>query len=431
MDEFCGGGGVSLGIEDALGQPVDVAINHDEQAIAVHQDNHPRTAHFRQDVWKVGSLEASRGRPVGLYWASPDCRFFSPARGAAPISKGVRVLPFSVVRRLHDLRPRVSIVENVPAIRDWGPLDAEGRRIQARRGETFKAWVRAIVRLGYDVDWRILDSSDYGAPTRRNRFILIARCDGQPIVWPEKTHGPGLLRPIDAASCIDWTDLGRSIFGRRKDLAVATQRRIAEGYRRFVVQTREPFIVPGAPAADDSHADACAAWIVKNYGGMVGHDVHRPLGAITGKDHHSLAVAYLTKLRGSCRHGQDVLEPMPTLTGGGTHVALTTAFLMAYYGTGVGQDMREPMRTLTTRDRMGLVTIHGAVYQPVDFRFRMLRSDELLRAQFGRLASRFSLDAAPTHAAKVQMIGQSVPPEMVSALVRANVGEPVLEEAAA
>ena len=475
VDLFAGGGGASTGIEMALGRPVDVAINHDEVAIAVHKRNHPGTRHFRSSVWEVKPQDATQGKPVGLLWASPDCRHFSNAKGDVPKSKKIRSLATVVIRWAKAVRPRVICLENVPEFQTWGPLSSKtGRPIPERKGETFRWFIRKLERFGYVVDWRILDASLYGAPTRRRRLFLVARCDGQPIVWPEPTHGPGRLPLRTAAECIDWSLPCPSIFARKRPLAAKTQWRIAEGLRRYVLENPQPFIVQvnhgklehrgqqldlplsTITAARRSHAIVTpilattrngerrgqrarahdlrepyrtitaqgsqgalvTAFLAKHFGGVVGHGVDRPASTITCRDHHSLAAATLVKLRGDC-HSSSVDAPAPTMTAGGTHLAEVRAFLVTYYSGGSkGQRVDRPLRTITTKDRLGLVTIAGTQYAIVDIGMRMLQPHELKLAQ--GFPADYDLGPAETKEDQVRLIGNSVPPHVAAAVVRAN-----------
>lgn len=526
VDLFAGGGGASTGLEAALGRPVDDAINHDPIALAVHKANHPGTRHWESDVWEVKPEDVAKGREVSILWASPDCTHFSVAKGDVPRSQKIRSLAEVVIRWARKVRPPVIFLENVAEFKGWGPLGKNGKPIKAKSGETFNRWKRKLERLGYKVEHRILDSSLYGAPTRRRRLFLIARCDGLSIVWPKATHGPGLLPVRTAAECIDWSLPCPSIFDRKKPLADKTMWRIAQGIRRFVLENPQPFIVKvnhgndertgrreysidqplttitakgrghavvtpflaatggpehgGAPqpgnqpmptvmptshrvvvaptliqtgygedtkrnggrgqaarvpgldkplgtlmAGGQKHA-LVAAFLAKHFGdragGWVGgQELCKPSGTITAKDHHSLAAATLVKLRGDC-NGSQLELPMPVLTAGGTHVAEVRAFLATYYSSGsVGQKMDAPLRTVTGKDRLGLITIEGTDYQIVDIGMRMLQPHELLRAQFGRFSFDYDLSAARTKAAQVRLIGNSVPPEVVEAVVRENV----------
>lgn len=439
VDLFAGGGGASVGIEAALGRPVDLAINHSATALAVHAANHPQTRHLTADIWEVRPEDAVGGRPVSVLWASPDCTHFSVAKGDVPRDHGIRSLAWVVVEWAKAVRPEVILLENVREFQGWGPLGDDGRPCRARMGETFREWRAALTALGYQVDHRILDASAYGAPTRRKRLFLVARRDGRPIRWPVPTHGPGRKPYHTAAECIDWTLPCPSIFERTRPLAEKTLWRIAQGIRRYVIEAAEPFVLKvnhgknefrgqsireplsTVTATQRGHA-LVSAFIAKHFGGVVGTDLRDPVSTVTARDHHSLAAATLLKLRGQC-HGASPAEPMPTVTAAGTHVAEVRAFLTAYYGCDrSGQPLTDPMRTLTTRDRLGLVTVHGVDYQIVDIGMRMLEPHELLAAQFGRFAADYDLSAAQTKTAKVRLIGNSVCPEVAEALVRANCG---------
>lgn len=226
VDSFAGGGGASTGIELATGRPVDIAINHDPDAILMHKTNHPRTEHIQASVWDVDPVEVCAGRPVGLLWASPDCKHFSKAKGGKPVDKNIRGLAWIVLRWAGTVRPRVIILENVEEFRSWGPV-RRGRPVKSKAGQTFTKWLEQLRDLGYDVEWCELVAADYGAPTTRKRFFLIARCDGRPIVWPEPTHAPadspetkaGLRKPWrSAAEIIDWSLPCPSIFDTRKEV---------------------------------------------------------------------------------------------------------------------------------------------------------------------------------------------------------------------
>ena len=234
-------------------RPVDVAINHAPHAIACHRANHPHTRHYCESVYDVDPVKATGGAPVGLLWASPDCKHFSKAKGGKPVSKNIRALAWVVHRWAAAVRPDVIILENVEEFQKWGPLKRDGRPDRGRLGEKFALWVEHLrTGLGYDVEWRELRACNYGTPTIRKRLFLVARCDGKPIVWPEVTHGPGLRPYHTAAECIDWSLPCHSIFltpvearkvGVRRPLAENTLRRIANGVRRFVIDAAEPFIV--------------------------------------------------------------------------------------------------------------------------------------------------------------------------------------------
>lgn len=479
VDNFAGGGGASTGIEAAFGRPVDIAVNHDREAIAMHMANHPHTRHYCESVWDVDPIKVTGGQPVGLAWFSPDCKHFSKAKGGKPVEKNIRGLAWVATRWAAKARPRVIMLENVEEFRTWGPLvrgeDGSLYPCPERKGLTFRRWVRELQRFGYRVEHEELRASDYGTPTSRKRLFLIARCDGLPIVWREPTHGPGRLPYRTAAECIDWSIPCPSIFTRERPLAEATMRRIAQGIKRFVLDAAEPFIVTNTTGNPPSSVRdplktvttggnhlVVAPYIVPRYGerpgqtprthavdepiptitpdanaarlvmafmaqhntGMTGHPMTAPVSTIVGKGcTQGLVTSHLVKLRGTCKHGQDVREPMPTVTAGGQHIGEVRAFLVKYYGTAIGQDPRDPMHTLTTKARMGLVTVAGADYQIVDIGMRMLTPRELYRAQ--GFPDSYIIDPTVngkplSKASQVRMVGNSVCPPIARALVEAN-----------
>lgn len=345
VDNFAGGGGASTGIELAIGRSVDIAINHDENAIAMHKTNHPDTLHYCESVFDVDPSAATSGKPVGLAWFSPDCRHFSKAKGAKPVKKEIRGLAWIVLRWALAVRPRVMMLENVEEFKTWCPLlDEELRPDPERAGETFEAFVgmlstgiaanhpalaevceflaiephgqqaqQLIAGLGYEVDYRELRACDFGAPTIRKRFFMVMRCDGRQIQWPEATHGDpkslevqsGKLAPWrTAAECIDWNIPARSIFDRKKPLAENTLKRIARGIQRFVIESASPFIVK------------CNHTTTKGgYDCFRGQSLLEPLQTITKKHGYALAVPHLTKFRTGAT-GQPVTKPVPTVTAG-------------------------------------------------------------------------------------------------------------------
>ncbi|MDE5207298.1 DNA cytosine methyltransferase [Citrobacter amalonaticus] len=345
VDNFAGGGGASTGIELAIGRSVDIAINHDENAVAMHTTNHPDTLHYCESVYDVSPKVATAGRPVALAWFSPDCRHFSKAKGAKPVEKAIRGLAWVTLRWGLDVKPRVMKLENVEEFKTWGPLLAgEMRPDPERVGETFRAFVamlttgispnhpalmecceflgipldsddaaRLVKGLGYVVEYRELRACDYGAPTIRKRFFMVMRCDGKPIVWPEPTHGDpkspavqaGKLMPWrTAAECIDWTIPAPSIFDRKKPLAVNTLKRIARGIQRFVIDSASPFIVKCNHTSTKTHYDC-----------FRGQSLEEPLQTITKTHGYAVAVPHLTKFRTGAT-GQDVAQPVPTITAG-------------------------------------------------------------------------------------------------------------------
>lgn len=444
VDSFAGGGGASCGIEMALGRSPDIAINHDPEAIAMHQANHPHTKHYCESVWDVSPRKATMGRPVGLAWFSPDCKHFSKAKGGKPVDKSIRGLAWVVIRWARDVRPRIIILENVEEFQTWGPLLENGKPCPVSKGATFRRWLAELKGLGYHVEHRELRACDFGAPTTRKRLFLIARCDGQPIIWPEATHGPGRDKAHrTAAECIDWAIPCPSIFERERPLAENTLRRIARGLRRYVLEAAEPFVVPlthhgerrvhpvseplptvtganrgelalvspslvqtgygeregqaarcldihqplGTVVAGGSKHALVSAFLAKHYGGneTPGTTLAAPMDTITTQDHHALTTSHLLKLRGGLDSrqstAQDWRAPAPTLTAGGTHLAEVRAFLVKYYGTDGDPALGLPLHTITTRDRFGLVTVQGEDYVIADIGMRMLAPRELYRAQ--------------------------------------------------
>ena len=443
VDLFAGGGGASTGIEQAIGRHVDIAINHAADAVALHQANHPQTLHFVSDVFEVDPLVVADGRPVGLLWASPDCKHFSKAKGGKPVNKNIRSLAWVVVKWAKLVRPRVICLENVEEFQTWGPLLKDGRPCPDRKGRTFARWKQALEALGYKVEHRELRACDYGAPTIRKRLFLVARCDGMPIVWPAQTHaekpakGSGLKPWRTAAECIDWSLPCPSIFERERPLAAATLRRIAHGVMRYVVNAAEPYVVrightghgdsgkvrsvrepvstitskaehllcsptlvqtgygeregqaPRAPglhkplgtvvAGASKHA-LVAAFLAKHYTGVVGSQLQDPIGTVTSVDHHSLVTSNMIKLRGTSNSAATD-APLGTISAQGTHHAEVRAFLTAYYGSDQDTPLDDPLHTVTTKPRFGLVTVAGQQYEIADIGMRMLQPRELYRAQ--------------------------------------------------
>ncbi|MEK5500966.1 DNA cytosine methyltransferase [Bacillus sp. FSL M8-0168] len=434
VDNFAGGGGASTGIEMATGLSVDIAINHDPAAIAMHKVNHPDTEHYCESVWEVDPREAAKGRPIALCWFSPDCKHFSKAKGGKPVEKKIRGLAWVAVRWAATVRPRVIILENVEEFQTWGPLTKDGLPDPRKKGSTFRSFVRALQRQGYKVEWKELRACDYGAPTIRKRLFLIARRDGRPIVWPKPTHGDpksatvkkGMLKPWrTAAEIMDWSIETPSIFNRKKPLSENTLRRIARGIQRFVIESKKPFVV----------GDHGSSLIQMGYGDPEGRrvlDLKKPLGTITaGGNKFAIATSHLIKLRGTCKDGQPVTNPMPTITAGGLHVGEVRAFLTKYYGSDIGQSLDNPLHTVTTKDRFGLVTIKGENYQIADIGMRMLQPHELFAAQ--GFPSDYVIDrdingVKYSKAKQVERCGNAVPPPFAEHIVRANLPELCLSE---
>lgn len=482
FDNFAGGGGASTGIEQAMGRPIDYAINHDPHAIAMHRANHPRTQHYCEDVWDVDPREVAGGRPVDLAWFSPDCKHFSRARGGKPVEKGIRGLAWVAIRYAKTVRPNLIFLENVQEFESWGPLklDTTAHAWVAdpeKMGHTFQRWIQQFRNLGYRVEWRSLMACDYGAPTSRTRLFLVARRDGRPIVWPEPTHGTEMTPYRTAAECIDWSIPCPSIFTRKKPLVENTLRRIARGLQRFVIDAPDPFIItyygPKRPEVEfrGSSLDEplrtlttfnrfglVVPYVIKHFGGATGSGITQPLPTITARGtQNQLLAAFLTryfgkgtgrsvekpaptitpgglgktglitshmiKLRGTCRHGQDLRQPMPTITAGGYHLGEVRAFLLKYYDPAGGQKLNVPAHTLTSKSRLGLITVAGDDYQIVDIGMRMFQPREMFRAQ--GFPDDYIIDpdygGRPlTKTVQVMMVGNSVSPHPAKALVRAN-----------
>jgi DNA (cytosine-5)-methyltransferase 1 len=450
VDLFAGGGGASTGIARAYREP-DVAVNHNPIALAVHRANHPQTAHYVADVFEVDPVHATGGQPVGILWASPDCRHHSKAKGGAPRDRGVRGLAWVVVRWAHATRPRLMFLENVEEFCDWGPIDEEGQPIKADRGRTFKSFIaalstglaadhpdmpeilesigefvptEALVRgLGYNVEWRERIAANAGTPTIRKRLYLVARSDGKPIVWPvPKRHKAPTAKQKPwrtAAECIDWSNLGRTIF-RDKPMAVNTMRRVAKGCWRHVLTSAKPFIVPmrGTSNAHTSthgvdealstisaggthhalvqpvaapfltecangssqrnfdvqeplrtqvaqvkggHFAMAAANMVTLRKGSIGANVAGPLGVVaTSTGHHAVSAAFFEQANGGFYDGDGRAadSPLSTICQSGANQRLVNAYLVKYYGNEKdGISLTEPMHTLPTKDRVALVEV--------------------------------------------------------------------------
>lgn len=410
VDFFAGGGGASIGIELATGRPVDIAVNHDPDAIAMHKVNHPYTRHFQEDVFAINPEETTGGRPVGIMWASPDCKHFSKAKGGAPVEKKIRGLSWVVLRwAMSSVSPRCIFMENVEEIQTWGPLievDGKMRPDPKRAGETFKGFMAMLTTgidkshpafaeaceflkiapdsvqagkllkgLGYKAEWKVLKACDYGAPTIRKRFYMVARRDGLPIVWPEPTHGKdeGLKPYRTAAECIDWSIPCPSIFGRKKELAVNTQRRIARGLDKFVIKNPQPFIIPigygerkGQPPRVNDINDPlstvvstckqnlCLPSLLQYHSEQSkrearGQKVSEPIMTVDGSPRYGINACYISKyFSGEQQKGADVNAPVPSVTAI-DHNAVVAVNLSVRHGNGSdgrGSKVDEPVPTL-------------------------------------------------------------------------------------
>lgn len=397
IDNFAGGGGTSEGLEQAFGRPVDIAINHDPEALAMHAANHPYTKHLCESVWDVDPIKVTNNRPVGLVWLSPDCKHFSKAKGGTPVEKKIRGLAWVTLRWAAKCKPRVIMLENVEEFKTWGPLirgaDGKWSPDPAKKGKTFESFVRQLRGLGYDVEWRELRACDHDTPTIRKRFFMVARRDGIPIQWPTPTHGApdnlsvkaGKAKPYrTAAECIDWSLPCPSIFDRKKPLADATLRRIAKGIMRYVVNAGDPFIVgqggpiysgkpvstnqPFGTLTTENHRSVVVPSVVPvtHQGGDRTESIDEPFRTITGahRGEKALSSATLVQVGYGEREGQapralDIEKPLGTVVGGAGKHALVSAVL-----TGVGgragqsrpRSVEEPTATATSKYDTALVT---------------------------------------------------------------------------
>lgn len=381
VDLFAGGGGASEGLARALGRDPDIAVNHDREALAMHKANHPGTKHLLNDITRVLPLEATNGLPVDILHASPDCTHFSKAKGAKPRKQFIRDLAWTVVRWAEDTHPTLITLENVEEFLTWGPLDRNGYPIKEHSGDTFRAWVKRLRRLGYKVAWRLLRACDYGAPTTRRRLFVVARRDGRSPVWPKPTHGApdspaviaGRLKPWrTAAECIDWNIQSQSIFDRKKPLAINTQRRIAEGLRRYVINAAVPFLV--------------SYYGPKRENDFRGQMLDRPLPTQTTENRFGLVSPMIVNANHTSRNesqfrGQNIESPLLTITQKNgfvlatAHAAPAIGNQQALAGVIVspnhtaqnytpfrGQDVKEPLRAITQAPGFALATAYAVPF---------------------------------------------------------------------
>ena len=402
VDNFAGGGGTSTGIELATGYSPDIAINHDPEAIKMHKANHPNTKHYCENVWAVDPVKACGGHPIALAWFSPDCKHFSKAKGGKPKDKNIRGLAWVACRWAGLVRPRVIMLENVEEFKTWGPLGRRHHPIKAKQGKTFEKFVQQLTGLGYEVQFRELVAADYGAPTMRKRFFMIARCDGKPIVWPEPTHAPadsdevkaGLLKPyVGAYTQLDFSLPCPSIFDTSEEikekygiravrpLAPKTMERIARGLKKFVLDNPEPFIIQcnhggerrpnnirePMPTITGKHGYG----IVKPYIVQIGQtgftkdrskDVKEPLTTIVSKNEHCLIsptlIQYHSETAQGEVRGQTIEDPIMTVDGSNRY-GLVTSFLHKFYDggyKGAGETLENPLPTVTSWDHNSVVT---------------------------------------------------------------------------
>lgn len=445
VDNFAGGGGASTGIEVAIGRNVDIAINHDPAAIAMHKANHPETKHYCEDVWEVDPVEACDGNPVALAWFSPDCKHFSRAKGGKPVDNNIRGLAWVSIKWAMLVRPRVIMLENVPEIQTWCPLSTDNKPIKERIGETFEGYISILTTgiaqdhpafiecctaigididseqakmlargLGYKVQYREIMSCDYGAPTSRNRFYMIARSDGNEIVWPESTHAPkdsgsvsdGSKQPYKSiAECIDWTIPGNSIFGREKPLCEKTMLRIAKGLKKFVLDEEYPYVVNKKylPYLIQYHSET-------NNGEVRGQKVTDPIMTLDTSNRYALITPSIQPIEKKAAENHRAVY----------------AYLVKYYGQIEASSVDKPLDTLTTKDRFALVTVQEENYVIEDIYMRFLTPREMFNA------TGFPKDYIIDHdcdgkkyskAKQVARCGNAVTPPVATALVRANLPE--------
>ncbi len=421
VDNFAGGGGASTGIELAIGRNVDIAINHDPDAIAMHKANHPNTKHYCEDVWEVNPVEACNGRSVALAWFSPDCKHFSRAKGGKPVDKKIRGLAWVAIRWALLVRPRVIMLENVPEIQTWGPLGADNKPIKELAGETFQGFILALTTgipkshpafaemcnaleisvdsdeadklsegLGYKVQYRTEKSCDYGAPTTRTRFYMIARCDGKKIVFPEHSHAPKDSEAVKngeklpyrtAAECIDWSIPAKSIFEREKPLAENTLRRIARGIKKFVIDNPEPFIVTVNHSGDNFRGQSIneplktvtakhgygivTPTIMSNNTGNVGASADDPLPTVTTGNRNYLVTPVVTAIghqSSESARTRPADEPLSTVVSKNEHLLVSPTLIQYHSETTEnevrGQEVTEPIMTIDTNPRYALACAH-------------------------------------------------------------------------
>lgn len=436
IDGFAGGGGASCGLKMA-GIDVTIAINHDPAAIRMHTVNHPKTLHLTEDIFKVDLAKyLDPDDVVDVMWASPDCTSHSKAKGGQPRELGLRILPWAVYRLCKQIKdvtgqlPALLMMENVEEIMEWGPLDKNGHPIERKKGREYRRFINAMKKLGFVFDSRVLVAADYGAPTTRKRWYAVFRSDGKPINWPEPTHCKngetdllGTRLPwVPVSTCLDFTDLGASIFERKKPLADATLKRIANGIRKFVVENDHPYFLSeqqALPFLIQYHSETTES--------VRGQKVNEPLKTIDTSNRYALISVFVTKFY-KTGTGQEVTEPLHTITTSPGHFGLVSVFLIKYYGTEQsGHSVNEPLATITTKDRFGMVSTillkNGERYAIADIYMRMLQPEEL------KLAQGFPKDYVIDHdidgnpypiKEQVAKIGNSVVPIMAMKIAKAN-----------
>lgn len=474
VDNFAGGGGASTGIELACGRPVTIAINHDPDAILLHKTNHPYTEHLQASVWDVDPEKVCGGRKVGLAWFSPDCKHFSKAKGAALVDRNIRGLAWIVLRWAGMVRPDVILLENVEEFVTWGPV-RKGKPVKSKSGQTFAKWKRQLQALGYVVEHRVLVAADYGTPTSRKRFVLVARCDGKPILWPKRTHAPrnspevqaGKLKPWrSAAEIIDWRIPGYSIFQSKEEikkqygatvvrpLAENTLRRVIRGVDKFTMKSGEPFLVGAdavnliqyhteqtenvranglnapVPTVDASNRyGLVAANLVEYYTGGRPLDVQVPMHTVTSHDREALVAAQIAEFKGQ-DIGQDCRKPLRTITAGGGEFGVVRVTLSRAGNMGYWPKVRELLNRFCGYDLADneclVLMIGGVGYYIADITLRMLTPRELYNAMGfppDYQIERDYLGNAYPKSKQVARCGNAVCPPLAEAMVRANLPE--------
>jgi len=373
VDNFAGGGGASTGIELATGRPVTIAINHDPAAILMHKTNHPYTEHLQASVWDIDPVKVCAGRPVGLAWFSPDCKHFSKAKGSALVDRNIRGLAWIVLRWAGTVRPRVIILENVEEFQTWGPV-RKGKPVKKKAGQTFCKWLYQLRKLGYDVEYRELVAADYGAPTTRKRFVLVARCDGRPIVWPERTHAPADSELVKSGKCKPWRAAAEiidfslpmySIFATKEEikekygvnavrpLAENTMKRAIRGVDKHTIKSGNPFIIPTGYGERTGQAPRV-------------HDINVPLPTVVSTGKQNLVDPVLSPFLAECNHSggghiADVEDPLGTITQKctkGLAASVLSPFTFPNTANSVGSPANQPVHTVTTAGNQILAAAH-------------------------------------------------------------------------
>jgi DNA (cytosine-5)-methyltransferase 1 len=432
IDGFAGGGGASCGLKMA-GIDVTIAINHDPAAIRMHTVNHPKTLHLTEDIFQVDlGKYLDPDDVVDVMWASPDCTSHSKAKGGQPREAGLRILPWAVYRLCKQILtitghlPSMLFMENVEEIQEWGTLDKAGRIIPEKKGKEYCRFISSMKKLGFSFDCRTLIAADFGAPTTRKRWYAVFRSDGKRICWPEQTHSKdgknGLLPWVPVSNVLDFSDLGTSIFDRKKPLADATLKRIANGIEKFIANNPNPFFLTdqqALPFLIQYHSETSGS-------DVRGQAVTEPIKTIDTSNRYGLVSVFISKFY-KTGTGQEVSEPLHTITTSPGHFGMVSVFLIKYYGTGNGQGVSEPLATITTKDRFGMVSTillkNGEKYAIADIYLRMLKPEEL------KLAQGFPPDYVIDHDIdgnpysvkdQVAKIGNSVVPIMAMKIAKAN-----------